>query len=652
MLCYLVRVLYCVYVWDRGAFKLELRCPQKAHGVAADPDPDWNLESLLPELDALEKKLNASSVIPVPFTKNQSRKMVKGRPSTFIMRVSDDEIDDLDDSDEEATSARLVTRKKFNFNNLYTSDESDDESALEVQPYLMDEGNSEEAALFELIHEYQLEVKDEIRNQISALETDLINGSEKSTLALVRVEKYRDARRDMDKKIDTQYQRKLAEALDNHLTAIQRDHELKSQIEEKKIKSDAAYEEARRKEKALYEEKLRQEKAILEAEAKLREEAERAATLEAERRAKEAADKLAAEASERVARAVAQQEAVGLRTDGSLANSSSLSEKIQSNQTKKSESASDVVKAAKSALIVEQGRLQKFKEIDEQNREIQINLNKDFSSNERHVARLIRQIRGTKDNVRSKASELLKIFNNPACPQSISIAAFARKVVSHCESPDNAAFACAHVIVMVTSKMPHVMDVLLAEFHMACIFTVPKYIIYSKTAFESKEAYYKALGFREDNGKLENVKDYLKRLESYMRLYGALVQTEPMNFQNAHGLKEGWAWLARFLNTFPANVYTAVALNAFLQMAGFALFRRYRRQFKKMLNVISEDYLGALKARRHSELTPIIAEIQSYIEDDKFLKEPEGRALQDSLLSSVMVPESSYASTQSNGYYH
>lgn len=62
-----------MYVWYRGAFKLELRCPQKVHGVAADPDPDWNLDSLLSELDALEKKLNASSVIPVPFTKNQSR---------------------------------------------------------------------------------------------------------------------------------------------------------------------------------------------------------------------------------------------------------------------------------------------------------------------------------------------------------------------------------------------------------------------------------------------------------------------------------------------------------------------------------------------------------------------------------------------------
>lgn len=57
-----------------------------------------------------------------------------------------------------------------------------------------------------------------------------------------------------------------AEALDNHLTAVQRDHELKSQIEERKIRSDAAYEEAKRKERALQEEKLRQEKVKAEAE--------------------------------------------------------------------------------------------------------------------------------------------------------------------------------------------------------------------------------------------------------------------------------------------------------------------------------------------------------------------------------------------------
>ncbi|XP_062113539.1 mRNA export factor GLE1-like [Humulus lupulus] len=94
----------------------------------------------------------------------------------------------------------------------------------------------------------------------------------------------------------------FAEALDNHLTAIQRDHELKSQIEERKIRSDAAYEGAKRKEKALLEEKLCQEKAKAEAEAKLRAEEANRAAMEAQRReAKEAAEREANEASSQVA---------------------------------------------------------------------------------------------------------------------------------------------------------------------------------------------------------------------------------------------------------------------------------------------------------------------------------------------------------------
>lgn len=57
-----------------------------------------------------------------------------------------------------------------------------------------------------------------------------------------------------------------AEALDTHLTAVQREHEIKSQIEERKIRSEEAQEEARRRERAHQEEKIRQEKARAEAE--------------------------------------------------------------------------------------------------------------------------------------------------------------------------------------------------------------------------------------------------------------------------------------------------------------------------------------------------------------------------------------------------
>ena len=51
--------------------------------------------------------------------------------------------------------------------------------------------------------------QEEIRNTISALETNMISGDEKSTSALLRVEKYREARRETERKLDTQYQRKM-----------------------------------------------------------------------------------------------------------------------------------------------------------------------------------------------------------------------------------------------------------------------------------------------------------------------------------------------------------------------------------------------------------------------------------------------------------
>lgn len=50
------------------------------------------------------------------------------------------------------------------------------------------------------------------------------------------------------------------------------------------------------------------------------------------------------------------------------------------------------------------------------------------------------------------------------------------------------------------------------------------YFFLLQSAFESKEAYYKAIGYKERDGKIESIEDYLRRLESYMKLYGALIQ--------------------------------------------------------------------------------------------------------------------------------
>ncbi|KAF6154368.1 hypothetical protein GIB67_026824 [Kingdonia uniflora] len=264
-----------------------------------------------------------------------------------------------------------------------------------------------------------------------------------------------------------------------------------------------------------------------------------------------------------------------------------------------------MVKAADIALKLEAERLRKHKELDEKNMALRLTSNKSFRSYELQIKTGFRKINGITDIVRLRASEFTQIINNPDCPQSIIIAMFANKAVYQCEQKIlDTYFAIAHVVVLVTSKFPFAMDVLLAEFHKACIYTVPKHFIYSKT---------------EING-----------------------------VQNLHGLKEGWAWLARFLNALPANVYTATVLDAFLKMAGFTLFRKYKSQFLKILNVISRKYVVATEARRNPELNKVVMSIQLYIDERLFLQEPTGWRLETSLSSSQVAPQESQYYNQSN----
>ncbi|KAF3629863.1 putative spermidine synthase 1-like [Capsicum annuum] len=284
-----------------GAVKLQLPLPKNVDGVTLDPNPDWTFDALLVELNSIEKKLNASS----KFTKTESRQLSASKDNSrraFVMQVSDDDVEDMDrDTRNEVGDHFLMGGKRFACDEIYLSDsdQSEDDQHIELQRDLMDKVGLVESALSELAHDHQLTVVEEVRDQLSALEAELMDESEKLASTLERVERNAEARREMNRKFDVQYQRKIAEALDDHLTTVQRDHEHRSQIEERRIRDDAAREEAKRKEKAIQEEKVRQERIRAEAKARLeaeRVEKEKAAALEAERKAaKEAAAAAAAE---------------------------------------------------------------------------------------------------------------------------------------------------------------------------------------------------------------------------------------------------------------------------------------------------------------------------------------------------------------------
>ncbi|XP_062104921.1 uncharacterized protein LOC133816440 [Humulus lupulus] len=108
-------------------------------------------------------------------------KSVERSSRPFVMRVLDDEVDDIDNAYEEAQDRSSLSANRFNFNDLYVSDDDDseNESALEIQPYLMEETGLVEGGLMELTSEHQLGVKEEIRNNFFTMESDLMSENEK-----------------------------------------------------------------------------------------------------------------------------------------------------------------------------------------------------------------------------------------------------------------------------------------------------------------------------------------------------------------------------------------------------------------------------------------------------------------------------------------
>lgn len=70
-------------------------------------------------------------------------------------------------------------------------------------------------------------------------------------------------------------------------------------------------------------------------------------------------------------------------------------------------------------------------------------------------------------------------------------------------------------------QVPLAMEILVAELNRACICTVPEHVAYTKAAFETTDVYHKALDFWEEDEKIEKRDNYIERLRSYMKLYGA-----------------------------------------------------------------------------------------------------------------------------------
>ncbi|KAM3249079.1 hypothetical protein P3L10_010848 [Capsicum annuum] len=122
----------------------------------------------------------------------------------------------------------------------------------------------------------------------------------------------------------------------------------------------------------------------------------------------------------------------------------------------------NIIRVTENAQKLEEKRLTVYNEIAAQNEALGLGSNKAYRKFEMEIARRIKTITGSKETVRVKAVELIKLISDSTCPQSISIAMFAQKVVSLCVNPtgsfNSAVYAYGRVIVQVTSKVRRLLN--------------------------------------------------------------------------------------------------------------------------------------------------------------------------------------------------
>ncbi|VAH01147.1 unnamed protein product [Triticum turgidum subsp. durum] len=595
---------------------LELRYPR-----ALDPHPNWTLGDAL--TDATRR-----SAPPTPLKQPPEWYLAGGdmREKAFVMRVEEEDgSEEEDDNTDEDAHALVTTGARFPCNDLECSgfEDSGDEVDCSSAPYhLMEKRSLEKSILLVLELEHHLKIQEEVRSKLSSLELCHQNEIQRTISAFARLQKYAESRKEIDRRLDVQFQRKIAEVLDKHLSMVQRDHGQKSQIVERRIRDDAAVEEAKR-EQSMKEEKVNQERTRKEAEAR-----------------QKAAGKLAAEAQKAAYEGAAILRVETVSTSSQISQNSVSHATMVNNIGVKSELPGIKVFADSIALEAELRRRALHDQVSSN-----IYLSKEYSQYGRQIGNSIGKLTPTTDSVKARASELIEALDGQDCPHPIACRLFADKMISIVKSRNTKdktfgplAFACGYVMLLVTNQVPDAMDYLLAEFHKVCMYTVPKHL-HALNAQARNSDYYRLIGYQEEVEKSQSTESYLVNVVAYVKLYAAMIQTEIKGVRHPHGLAEGWKWLAMFLNTLPAITATAFALHAFLKMAGFALHKKYGSQFMKILDVISRRFIPALKEQGMKVQAEAISNLQNYLKDKVYLEEPEGRYLSQHLLSKVFMCE-------------
>ncbi|XP_062518503.1 mRNA export factor GLE1-like [Corticium candelabrum] len=191
------------------------------------------------------------------------------------------------------------------------------------------------------------------------------------------------------------------------------------------------------------------------------------------------------------------------------------------------------------------------------------------------------------------------------------------KAAQQVSAKHESAFPLAAVATAVWKLYPELGHLLLAHFYIACPYIIPFYMPRNRNQLEGD--YMKMLGYLvDDDGKVEEEEQYLKRMSGILRFYAAIIQsTPPGGGQSAHphGVEHGWVWLSRLVNLSPRQDVTATLLFDFLEVAGHALLEAYGKQFRKLLALIASEYYPKIeKVTPESKRGPL-TRLRQFLED-------------------------------------
>ncbi|CAK1583822.1 unnamed protein product [Parnassius mnemosyne] len=164
-------------------------------------------------------------------------------------------------------------------------------------------------------------------------------------------------------------------------------------------------------------------------------------------------------------------------------------------------------------------------------------------------------------------------------------------------SNPEAAFPLAAVAVTLWSQFPEFGMLLEANFHRQCPYLVP--MLLPQKQGQSDKEFYISRGYTyNEEGVVEKQDKFLKRMSGIFRLCCAIWITRTpkfLNSPNPHGLHHGWKWLASFINLKPEPDICATLLHDFFIVCGSEYYKYYKKQFIKIIKLISTDYLKILE---------------------------------------------------------